>query len=286
MTISVVGDALIDIIAPVEKLMPGSTYHRDIHLSFGGLANVAVWVARLGERVQFMGKVGNDYFGWQFRRKLNKEGVTDYTLTSKSRPTGICLCLVDARGERTMIASHGANDSLTKNDAKRWLPKLRDSARIYFSGYSFIPPRVGEVIHFLMQELKGHTEIWFNPGSPDLALSTKDIIKTYCDVLILNEEEARRLTQKTVWEEIDTCLAELASLTILTLGARGSRAIEKDKAIEVPAYPVDEVVDTTGAGDAFSAGAIVGREKGLSLEECLSLGNKIAAKVIQKYGAD
>ena len=91
-----------------------------------------------------------------------------------------------------MIASPGVNHSLNADDTEKWLPELEKSAIVYFSGYSLINDEVGGVIRFLMAKLKGKSQIWFNPGSPDIAAGMEDVIRSYVDVLVLNEPEARR----------------------------------------------------------------------------------------------
>jgi sugar/nucleoside kinase (ribokinase family) len=105
------------------------------------------------------------------------------------------------------------------------------------------------------------------------------------DLLFANQDEALQLTGRTDLESALTELRSKVPTLVITRGAQGAIAIEEHERISIPAAPVSEVVDTTGAGDLFAAGFLTARCKGASLERCLWTGAIAAAEVIQHYGA-
>ncbi len=287
LAISVVGDVFIDIIVPIYDIIPNGAQQRDIKVSFGGTANIAVWISRLGGKTRFFGKVGNDPLGISFKNNLKEENVEDFTVMSNNYPTGICVSLVGKDGERTMITNRGANDHLTIEDAKKFMTKMLNSKLVFFSGYSFISSKTSKAVEFLMKNASDNDcEIWFNPGAMNIINDKiKTIIKNYVDVLVLNEDEGKTLFGVSNDEKILQKMRELVYSGILTKGADGCLILEGDKRFYTPAKKVSKVVDTTGAGDAFIAGTIKGIIDGKSLEESTYIGHEVASKVIRRFGA-
>ncbi len=267
-------------------MSPGGTYYSDIHLSCGGTANTAVWISRLGGKSQFFGKVGNDYFGNIFKSNLNTEKVVDLTAISKNHETGKCVCLVDDAGERTMIVYRGANDDITRMDVQHSLEKIKRSTKIYINCYCLLNPDVFKSVQYLLDQLE-NVEVWFNPGSSEIIelVDINYLVKTYGDALVLNIREAKKLSGCERISNVLNYLTKLVPLSFLTLANKGSIAVRNSEKIWVPACNTAKIVDSTGAGDAFSAGIIVGLEKSLDLREALVLANKVASRVITRYGA-
>ena len=113
----------------------------------------------------------------------------------------------------------------------------------------------------------------------------RSLVQEGVDLLFANQDEALQLTGRT---DLESSLAELKAKVptlVITRGPEGAIAIEDGQRISIPAAPVNEVVDTTGAGDLFAAGFLTARCKGASLERCLWTGAIAAAEVIQQYGA-
>ena len=105
------------------------------------------------------------------------------------------------------------------------------------------------------------------------------------DLLFMNDHEALQLTGEGALDKaLDVLSAKVATL-VITRGAKGALGIENGSAIEIPAAPVAQVVDTTGAGDLFAAGFLVGQAQGRSLEDSLRMGSIAAAEVISHFGA-
>ncbi len=275
MVVTVVGDAFVDIIVPAHGLKRGETHHRDILVSSGGTATVATEVARLGEDTEFVGKVGNDVFGSYFKENLRKNKVKDLAFWDNNHPTGLCISLVHEDGERSMVASRGANDYLTTSEIESCISEIEKARVIYFSGYSLL--NIPDVVRYLMEKLCGSSELWFNPGAPNvIGNSLKGVIHDFVDVLILNMDEAKSLTGKDEMNEILSNLEEIVTLSVVTLGKEGCVVLEGGKSIHVSPDKVIEGIDTTGAGDAFSAGFIVGRLRGMNKAACAGLGHKAA----------
>lgn len=280
MAVTIIGDAFIDIVVPIYGIKPEETYHRNISISCGGTANVAIQVSKLGEEVRFMGKVGDDALGSYFRRNLQNNGVTDFTFVDKNYPTGLCVSLFDEDGERSMIASRGANDCLTRDEIKSCLDQVLKSKIVYFSGYSLV--NNPEPIIYAITECQRNCEVWFNPGAPNIVVSSiNSVIQELVDVLILNLAEARSITQGDEISMIVAQLEQIVELSVVTLGKKGCVVSKRGECVELPMRDIVSGVDTTGAGDAFAAGFIVGRMRNMSELGCAKLANEVAANFLQ-----
>lgn len=281
MGVTVIGDAFIDVIVPMPDLKPGETHHGRVITRIGGSANLALRISRLGEKVSFVGKRGNDPFGRYIRRNLRKSGVEDLTCVDPEKETGLCVSLVYAGGERAMIASRGANDSLNRQDIERNLGRIAGSKIVYFSGYSFASTTTSEGLLFAASACRDRSEIWLNPGAPNTIRDPLEaFIKDLADVLVLNLDEARVLTAKHEVQDVVSGLKGIVGLAAITLGRDGCLVLTSEGHMHTPASYTGEVRDTTGAGDAFAAGFVVARLRGLGLTECAELGNKSAAEFL------
>lgn len=285
--VSIIGDSFFDIIVPVYDIVPNGAQHRDIVVSYGGTANIAVWISRLDKKARFFGKVGNDPLGTSFKNNLKEENVEDSTVMTNSYPTGICVSLVGKDGGRTMITSRGANDHLTIEDAGKFVAKMLNSRLVFFSGYSFISSKTSKAVEFLMINASNNNcEIWFNPGAMNIINDKiKNAIKNYVDVLILNEVEGEALFGVKNEDKVLRKMEKLVDSGILTKGAGGCLVLEDGEIFHTPAKKVNKVVDTTGTGDAFVAGTIKGAIDGKSLKGSTYIGHETAAKVLDKFGA-
>ena len=283
MSVTVIGDAFIDIIVPVQGTKPGETHHRKIITLCGGTANVAVQIAKLGEKSKFVGKVGDDAFGRFFSQNLNTNGVKDLTFVDDENPTGLCISLAYDNGERMMVASRGANDYLKRDEIRSCSDEITDSKIVYFSGYSLLSRKNSESVLYAIDEShKQNCEIYFNPGAPNLIKDNfKKIIFNFVDILILNIEEARNMTKKDKIEDILKSLNNMVDTVVITMGEDGCVISEGDSYMQVKTEKLG-ALDTTGAGDAFAAGFIVGKLKGKSIVGSAKLGNETAANFLNE----
>ena len=282
MSVTIIGDGFIDIILPIQGIKSGETHHREIFTSNGGVANVAVQIAKLGENVKFIGKVGNDILGRQFKGNLGYVGVKDLTFIDEKYATGICASLI-CNGERTMIARRGANDYLTMNEILGCIDEIQNSKIVYFSGYSLLSKKTSASVLYAIETAKNNKcKIYFNPGAQNIISPTfKEIIRDFVDVLILNLDEAKAFTKKTDINKILCVLSDFAKLVVVTLGMNGCVLCINGN-LQYVQTTTSKVEDTTGAGDAFSAGFIVGRLRGMDYIECAKFGNESATMFLHK----
>ena len=192
-SVTVIGDAFIDIIVPIQDIEPGGTYHRDILATCGGTATTAIQIARLGEEASFLGRVGSDALGKYFKENLKRNQVKDMTVVDNHR-TGLCIAVTYPNGERSMVADRGANNYLTGKNIENRLNTIFKSKIIYLSGYSLAKMDTGETLPILKRCREHGCQVWFNPGAPNIITdSLRYTIRQFFDTLILNMEEAKAL---------------------------------------------------------------------------------------------
>jgi sugar/nucleoside kinase (ribokinase family) len=282
--ITIIGDAFVDIAVPADDILLGGTYYRNIKVSYGGLANTAIEIARLGESVSFVGKIGDDIYGMFFKENLKKNGVVDLSFTGEKQATGLCVSMWSGSGERSMVANRGANDYLTVDEIESRMSKISRSKVIYCSGYSLLGTDSYRSILYVMQACrKLGCKICFNPGAPNIITAAfKDIIAAFVDILILNAAEARQLTEAVETNEVLAILDMMNIFAIITNDKKGCVFAEAKKQIWVPLDEPINIIDTTGAGDAFAAGFIVARLRGQDNLECAKMGQKVATEFLRR----
>jgi sugar/nucleoside kinase (ribokinase family) len=288
----VIGDAMVDVILPlsdiddIRSLSQGGVTNTRMSISPGGAANVAYYMSRLEGRAAFTGRIGDDYYGRLFADDLTKHGITANITVDSNENTGVVHVLVFPGGERFFIDDRGANANLSYEDID--LNLVGASRFIYFLGYSFQDEQAVRSIIRALDDISGDTRIAFNPGAPNLTARFRkefvDIIREYVDIVILNEAEAKHLTQCDSNEDILVYLLAMTDTVALTMGELGSVVARKDEMHIIEATPV-EAVDTTGAGDAYSAGLIYGLCQDRDLRAAGEFASKIAGKVVTHLGA-
>ena len=305
------GDAIVDVIAScdddflrahrlpkgsMQLLSPGEadTLYAAMgmaqEMSGGSAANSMAGVAAMGGKAAFVGQIAKDQLGLIFAHDMHALGVRfDTPPLADGPPTGRCLILVTPDGQRTMNTCPGASHQLSADGLDREL--IASASILFLEGYLFGPdkPRAA-----MMEAIKvahsANRRVAFTLSESVCIAGRKEsfgqmIDSGGVDLLFCNEDEALQLTGRT---ELENALAELSikvPTLVVTKGPEGAIAIENGERISIPAAPVSEVVDTTGAGDLFAAGFLTARCKGASLERCLWTGAIAAAEVIQHYGA-
>ncbi len=250
--------------------------------SFGGsAANTIVALARLGKRVGFIGNVGNDEEGKEMLRDFEKEKVDTTGIKKINDKTGLALCFVDSSGERALYVYPGANNFLSIDEER--LNYAKKAEILHLS--SFVGGASIEEQKKLVEEIKD-VKISFAPGelyaSKGLEFVKELLSESY--VVFLNKREIKLLTGKNYEEGAEELLRIGAKVIAITLGEKGCYIASKKEKIKVKAFPT-EVIDTTGAGDAFAAGFLLGLLEGKDLYECGKIGNKVASLCISKVGA-
>jgi ribokinase len=283
----VVGSINQDFVLKVERRPePGETVtDADLSTHNGGKgANQAAAAALLGASVSFLGRVGDDEFGEPLVRALEEKGI-DTTLIERvsGYQTGAAFITVTPDGENAISVAPGANRAITLEDVDGASGAIRES-RVLVAQMEVpkeVVKRVAEVA------AGGGTRVLLNLA-PTFEVP-RDLLETL-DPLVVNEHEAAFLLGRGV-EGVDGALSaapELLSLgprsVVITLGAAGAVVADEESATHLPAPEVD-VVDTTGAGDAFVGALAVKLARGASLEEAASYAVRAGAAAVTKEGA-
>lgn len=279
----VVGSANADLVVRVDRRpAAGETVlGSDLAVHPGGKgANQAAAAARLGARTALLARVGDDAYGRLLLDAQRAAGVDTSAVLVGGAPTGVALITVDGSGDNSIVVSPGANARLTPADVRAAAPLFRATRMV--SAQLEIPlDTVAEIVANLLP----HNRFVLNPSPPHQLPSE---VLAACDPLIVNEHEARVLLGAAAGAEPADWAAGLLALgprsVVITLGAHGAMVADASGATRVPALRVD-AVDTTGAGDAFTA-ALAWR---LGLGETLSAAAGYAARVgafaVTKAGA-
>ncbi len=260
-----------------------------VQISGGSAANTIVGVASFGARAQYVGKVRDDELGRVFAHDLRSVGVGyDTPAAAAGPPTGRCLIMITPDAQRTMNTFLGASVHLTPGDID---PALMARAKIvYLEGYLFDPPAAQEA--FRTAARLTHAA----GGKVALTLSDAfcvdrhraaflDLVEHHVDILFANEAEIRSLYEAPDFDGALQAVRRRCEVAALTRSALGSVIVAGDAVHVVDAHPVDALVDTTGAGDLYAAGFLVGLSRGLALPVCGRLGSLAAAEVISHVGA-
>lgn len=259
-------------------------------VSGGSGANTIAGAASFGAKTAFIGKVKDDAAGHEFIHDIRAAGVHFTTPPAKDGPaTARCLVFVTPDGERTMSTYLGACQALNADDVDAAI--ISDSAITYLEGYLWDPPaakaafiKAADIAHGAGRQVA-------------LTLSDAFCVSRYraeflklmrdkkVDIVFANESELLSLYETADFDTALGALRDEGVLGVVTRSEKGSVIVTREATRAVPAYPVDRLVDTTGAGDLFAAGFLAGLAKGKDLTDCARLGALAAAEVIQHVGA-
>lgn len=260
-----------------------------VQASGGSCANTMAAAASLGASVGYVGKVRDDTLGATFARDIRAAGVRFETPPSTSGPgTARCLVMVSPDGQRTMSTYLGASAELGPQDIDA---DLVGRAKVtYLEGYLWDPPGAKEAFRAAMAAARA--------GGRKVALTLSD---TFCverhrdelralvdndvDILFANEAEVTALYEVGSVAQALAQVRGRCEVVAVTRAELGSLVSAGGTVHEVPAEPVERVVDTTGAGDSYAAGFLYGLTRGLPLPLCGRLGSVAAAEVISHFGA-
>jgi sugar/nucleoside kinase (ribokinase family) len=306
-----IGNAIVDVIADAtddflaaEGLTKGSMRLIDAeeaerlyaHMSparevSGGCAgNTAAGIAAFGGKAAFVGQVAEDQLGAFYRHDLTAAGVEFTTPASAiGVPTARSMILVTPDGHRTMNTFLGAAQHLPASALDE--QQIRDAAAIYLEGYLWDPetPRYAMIKAIDVAREAGR-KVAFSLSDTFCIERHRDGFNALIeggkiDLLFANQAEIEMLAGVPHLDSAVEAVRGKVETLVVTRGEHGALAARSGERADVPAEPVGEVVDTTGAGDLFAAGFLAGYTRGLSLEQSLKLGAIAAAEVIQHYGA-
>ncbi|WP_030379881.1 MULTISPECIES: ribokinase [unclassified Streptomyces] len=280
----VVGSANADLVIGVERRpAAGETVlGSDLAVHPGGKgANQAVAAARLGARTALLARVGDDGHGRLLLDSQRASGVDTVGVLVGGAPTGVALITVDPSGDNSIVVSPGANARLTPADV-RAAGSLLHASRAVSTQLEIPLETVVEVV----RNLPDGTRFVLNP-SPPQALPRE--VLAACDPLIVNEHEARVVAGDalggTPEEWAAALLARGPRSVVVTLGAAGAVVADGTGApVRVPSVRVD-AVDTTGAGDAFTAALAWRLGAGASLAEAAAYAARVGAAAVTRAGA-
>lgn len=260
-----------------------------LETSGGSAGNTAAGVASFGGKSAYFGKIASDQLGEIFTHDLRAQGVYFETKPlDKFPPTARSMIFVTPDGERSMNTYLGACVELGPEDVETAV--VAASQVTYFEGYLWDPPRAKDAI-------RECARISHAAGREmSMTLSDSFCVDRYraeflelmrsktVDIVFANRHEALSLYQTEDFDLALTLLSQDCKLAAVTMSEEGSIILTGDQRIKVDAFPVERVVDTTGAGDLYAAGFLYGYTNGFGLADCGKLGSLAASMVIQQIG--
>lgn len=257
-------------------------------VSGGSAANTLAGVASLGGSASFIGKVRDDQLGRIFTHDMRATGVHfDTPHATEGKATARCLIFVTPDAQRTMNTYIGACTGLSEADIIK--EQVEAAAITYIEGYMYCDDQTKAAIRKAVQIAKdAGRKIAFTPSDifciENHHQDFLDLISD-CDLVFANEDEVKCLYGANSFEEAAEAIRGKCKTAVITRSEKGSVVVTADDTVAVPAAPVREVVDTTGAGDLYAAGFLHGYLRGWSAADCAALGGKCAAEIIQHMGA-
>ena len=284
--ICVIGSLNMDLVVNVDKMpKPGQTI---IGSNFkevpgGKGANQAVAMARLNGNVSMIGKVGEDGFGQTLINSLKNDKVdTTYIKTTKGA-TGVALITVDNNAQNSIVVSPGANFEVKEEDIDNNIEAIKNS--------DIVVLQLETPLNTIKYALKKSKELnKYTILNPAPAVKLDDEIIKNVDLLTPNETELEIIsgvnieTEEDIQKAAQIMIEKGVKELIVTLGSKGSLYINKEKSIFKKAYKV-EAVDTTAAGDSYTAALAVALSKDQSIEEAMDFASKVGALSVLKEGA-
>ena len=308
-----VGNAIVDVLSPcdaafleAQDLAPNSMQLVDaersaalydamapgVEASGGSAGNTVAGVGSFGGRAAYIGKVADDTLGQVFTHDIRAAGVAFDTAVltggaDRGFGTGRCLINVLSDGQRTMATFLGAANQLFADDIDQAV--IADSAIVYLEGYLFDPAparaafeRAAAFAHQAGRKVAITLSDTFVVARWRAELL--DFIEQSADIVLANEAELGALFQTDDFDAAADKLAAIVEIAAVTRGEHGSVVIRGEERVAVAACPVDKVVDTTGAGDQYAAGFLLGLSRGLPLADAAALGSLAASEVIAHWG--
>lgn len=268
-----------DTLSEIRKYTSGMKIHR----STGGSAgNTVCALAALGANPGFIGKVGQDETGTFFGDTLRQRGV-NALLATCDLPSGIASTFISTDGERTFGTYLGAAATL----------RAEDLSRKMFAGYNYL-----YIEGYLLQDhdlmlravqlaKEEGLQVCLDMASYNVVEAERDffdqLIVKYVDIVFANESEALAYTGKAPHEALEE-IASKCSIAVVKTGKEGFLVKKGTEVIQLLSCPIDNVLDTTGAGDFYAAGFMYGLTCGYSLEKCVQISTILATAVIQEVG--
>jgi sugar/nucleoside kinase (ribokinase family) len=284
------GDVEMDILLKTESAEPGAIDVNVDDISFspgGSAANCAAIAGSLGQPVTFLGSLGSDTWTKPLLQDFRKFNVNTRHLKKSAGKTGTCVGVVDAAGERRFHSYRGVNES----DPPDLPPQSfwKSHHFLHLSGYSFQQPNSRQTAWSLLHEAKrSGLAVSLDPShlfSKQKDREMDDLLARL-DFIFPNLDEAINLSgEQDPIKAARVLRVRGVKVVLVTLGSEGCLLSTHDGEQFVNMNPFDEVVDTTGAGDAFCGGFLTGWLHGLDLLQASKLGCASAAHIVTRMGA-
>ena len=286
----VVGDVMVDVLAAMSTgLARGSDTPAAITTAGGGsAANVAAWLAGQGVPTSYVGRVGDDALGRESVAGLTDRGVTAWVSIDPELTTGTCIVLVEPGGERSMLPDAGANATLSPDHVPQ--RPFRPGGHLHLSGYTLLNPGSRDAgLAALSLAAAADMTVSLDPSSGALleqvgAARFLEMTRGV-DLLLANRDEAAVLAGTDDPHQAAEQLGDTYREVVVKVGANGALWQQGFITASAPAERNIEVVDTTGAGDAFAAGFLASWLLHPEPETALAAGNRLAAKAVGRVGA-
>jgi len=279
---------------PVDDAAWQKTYEqfseRDVTLASGGsCANTIATIGRLGGKAIYCGQTGQDDLGNVYVDKMNEACGDNGIVIAEGLATGKCLSIISASdAERTMLTDLGASTQLP--DVGPFKDHIRGAKVAHFTGYTLLGGPIKDATIDAMQAAKAAgTKVSLDVADPFVVHALKDlmweVIDEYVDIVFLNAEEARALTDVPPQEAAEVVRERArVEVVVVKLGSQGSIVVEDGSLHPVAIEKVD-AIDTTGAGDAYAGGFLYGYVAGWGLGRAGALGSAVAALTVAQVGA-
>ena len=254
-------------------------------VSGGSVANSIVGLSQLGNDVGFIGKISDDDLGQKYEDGMKKEKVKYlYKKKEEKISTGSCLILITPDSERTMCTFLGTAGKIDDKDINK--EDIQNAEMIFLEGYLWDeggPKRAFD-------------KAIVNSKKVAMTLSDKfcverhkthflDLVRNQLDIVFANEQEILSLIDANEFSDVISFSKEVKKNIVITRGAKGAIAINKNEIVEIKAKSNLNIKDLTGAGDLFAAGYLHGTINNLKIKECLEKGTELSSKIIQIIGA-
>lgn len=250
----------------------------------GSAANALRAMALVGAEVSYSSCVGRDHYGDSFSARLEQLSIRN-RLAVVPDSTGTCLVVVTPDGERTLNTHLGACRAYHRG----FVPEhdIKNSKIFFTTGYVWdTPEQVDAIEHSLSVAKANDVKVALDVADPFVVSRSKDrfteLFKSTVSLVFANAQEAEMLVGST-GEKAALKLGESVELAVVKDGAQGAWVCHNGKAIHIPTRKVN-VVDTTGAGDLFAGGFLLGLVRGKSLETCGRLGTLLASDTVTHMG--
>jgi sugar/nucleoside kinase (ribokinase family) len=307
--VTAIGNAIVDVLAQADdaflaqhKLPKGTMSLIDaldaerlydlmgpgVERSGGSAANTAAGIAMLGGKVAFIGKVSDDQLGEVFGHDIRAVGVDFNTPPlTEGLSTARCLIFVTPDAQRTMQTFLGACTAFSADDVDEEI--LGQSKVLFLEGYLWDQPRAIEGMRKAARVARdAGCKVAFTTSDPFCVDRHReefmDLIANDVDILFANEAEIKSLFEVDDFDEALKRIRGKVEVVAVTRSEKGSVVVTESEEHVIEAEKV-EVVDTTGAGDAYAAGFLYGYTQRKSLRDCGRLGGLVAAEAISHYGA-